>query len=93
MIVAAVTRRRERGAPRTMSAVVAEITATSVGDLPAVGDAGFGAPPRFFGRAAREGLVVVRPAGKHEVVIWTREAAAADRGRVTGERRAIRSPC
>jgi hypothetical protein len=81
MIAAAVARLRERGAPRAMSAVVAEIKAMVGVDLPAEGYAGFGKPLRFFGRAAREGLVVVRPQGRREVVIWLPEEAAAEEWR------------
>jgi hypothetical protein len=81
MVVAAVTRLRARGGPRTMSAVVAEIKAACGVDLPADGYAGFGKPLRFFGRAAREGLVVVWPQGKQEVAIWLPEEAAAEERR------------
>ena len=78
MVMTAVTRLRERWAPRTLSAVVAEIRAVFGVDLPADGYAGFGSALRFFGRAAREGLVVVRSQGRQEVVLWLPEEAAAE---------------
>ena len=67
-----------------MSAVVAEIKAVFGVDLPADGYAGFGSALRFFGRAAREGLVVVRSQDWQEVVLWLpEEEAAAERLAVT----------
>ncbi len=47
-------------------------------DLPADHYAGFGSALRFFGRAAREGLVVVRSQGRQEVVLWLPEEVAAE---------------
>ena len=78
LVITAVTGLRERRAPRTMSAVVAEIQAVFGVDLLADGYAGFGSALCFFGRAAREGLVVVRSQGRQEVILWLPEEAAAE---------------